>query len=227
MKLKAPFCSILCCVVLMLAAPNLRAQADLSRYRTFTLGTSLVGVMKHTGQRLDDAKLVHGIPALIQELTWSPSSSVGPSRAFEGVEEILFSFYNGELYKISVDYDRASTEGLTAGDMVTSIAKTYGAATNIAPETDSVSGDRYELRQKNVASWEDAQYSFNLVRSTFTERFELIIYSKRVNADAELATAEALKLEEEEGPKREAVRQKKDADALELTRQKNQKAFRP
>ena len=227
MKVKALFCSILCCVVLLLAAPNVRAQADLCKYRTFTLGTSLAGVLKHTGQRLDDAKLVHGNPALIQELTWSPSSSFGPSRAFEGVEQILFSFYNGELYKISVEYDRASTEGLTAEDMVRSISKTYGPATSIAPKTDSAASDRYELRQKNVASWEDAQYSFNLVRSTFTDRFELIIYSKQVNAAAELATAEAIKLEEQEGPKREAARQKKDADDLALTRQKNQKTFRP
>jgi hypothetical protein len=67
---------------------------------------------------IDNAKVVHGSPAVIQELTWSPSSSFGPSRAFEGVEQILFSFYNVELYKISVDYDRA-TGGLTAGDMVT------------------------------------------------------------------------------------------------------------
>jgi hypothetical protein len=228
MKVKALFCSILCCVVLLMAVPNVRAQTDLCKYRTFTLGTSLAGVLKRTGQRLDDAKLLHASPALIQELTWSPSSSFGgPSRTFEGVEQILFSFYNGELYKISVEYDRASTEGLTAGDMARSISRTYGPATNIAPETDSAPSDRYELRQKNVASWEDAQYSFNLVRSTFTDRFELIIYSKQVNAAAELATAEAIKLEEQEGPKREAARQKKDADDLALTRQKNQKTFRP
>jgi hypothetical protein len=227
MKVKALVCSILCCVVSLLAVPNLQAQVDLSKYRTFTLGTSLAGVLKHTGEKLDEVKLVHGSPALIQELTWSPSSSFGPSRPFDGVDQILFSFYNGELYRISVEYDRVSTEGLTAEDMVRSISKTYGAATNIAPEANSAPSDRYELRQKNVASWEDAQYSFNLVRSTFTDRFELIIYSKQVNAAAELATAEAIKLEEQEGPKREAARQKKDADDLALTRQKNQKTFRP
>jgi hypothetical protein len=227
MKAKALFCSTLFTAVLLLAASDLWAQGDLSKYRTFSLGTSLAGVLKHTGQRVDDAKLVHGSPALIQELTWSPSSTFGRSLPFEGVEQILFSFYSGELYKISVEYDRASTEGLTAEDMVRSISKTYGTATNIAPETDSAASDRYELRQKNVASWEDAQYSFNLVRSTFTDRFQLIIYSKKVNADAELATAQAIRLEEQEEPKREAARQKKDADNLALTRQKNQKTFRP
>ena len=226
MKTKTLCSSILCCVVLLLTAPNLRAQ-DLSKYRTFSLGTSLASVLKHTDQKLTDAKVIHGRPALIQELTWWPPSYPGPSLAFDGVEQILFSFYNGELYKISVDYDRTFTEGLNAEDMVKSISAKYGPATSIAPETDPTANDRYEARQKTVASWEDAQYSFNLVRSTFTNRFEVIVYSKRINAEAELATAQAVTLEAEERPKREAERQKKETDDLEVTRQKNQKSFRP
>ena len=226
MKTKTLCSSILCCVVLLLTAPNLRAQ-DLSKYRTFSLGTTLAGVLKLTDQKLADAKVIHGRPALIQELTWWPPSYPGPSLAFDGVEQILFSFYNGELYKISVDYDRTFTEGLNADDMVKSISAKYGPATSIAPETDPTANDRYEVRQKTVASWEDAQYSFNLVRSTFTNRFEVIVYSKRINAEAELATAQAVTLEAEERPKREAERQKKETDDLEVTRQKNQKSFRP
>jgi hypothetical protein len=83
------------------------------------------------------------------------------------------------------------------------------------------------VRQKPVASWEDTQYSFNLVRSSFSEQLGLIIYSKRVNAEAALAIVEAAKLDEREGPQREAERQKKQLDDLEVARQKNQKSFRP
>jgi hypothetical protein len=36
-----------------------------------------------------------------------------------------------------------------------------------------------------------------------------------------------VKLDEQEGPKREADRQKKQKDDLEAARQKNQKSFRP
>jgi hypothetical protein len=226
MKTKTLHSSILCCVVLLLTAPNLRAQ-DLSKYRTFSLGMSLASVLKHTDQKLADAKVIHGRPALIQELTWWPPSYPGPSLPFDGVEQILFSFYNGELYKISVDYDRTFTEGLNAEDMVKSISAKYGPATSIAPETDPTANDRYEVKQKTVASWEDAQYSFNLVRSTFTNRFEIVVYSKRINAEAELATDQAVTLEAEERSKREAERQKKETDDLEVTRQKNQKSFRP
>jgi hypothetical protein len=83
------------------------------------------------------------------------------------------------------------------------------------------------MPQKSVASWEDSQSFFNLVRSPFTNRFGLVIYSKRLNADAELAIAEAAKLEEQERPGKEADQRKKEADDLEALRLKNQKTFHP
>ncbi len=218
--------SILCFVVLLLAAPLLRAQ-DLSKYRHFTLGMSLTRVLERTDQKMTDVKVIHGRPALVQELNWWPPNLPGTSFQSDTVEQILFSFYNGELYKISVTYDQTSTEGLTAEDMVKSISAKYGPATNVVLETDSAKNDRYDVRQKHVASWEDAQYSFNLVRSSFTDHLGLIIYSKRFNAEAELALTEAVKLEEQEGPQREAERQKKQTDDLESARQKNRKIFRP
>ncbi len=218
--------SILCFVVLLLTAPLLRAQ-DLSKYRHFTLGMSLTKVLERTGQKMADVKLIHSRPALVQEIGWWPPSVPGVSFQSDTVEQILFSFYNGELYKISVTYDRTSTEGLTAEDMVKSISAKYGPATNAAVEIDPAKNDGYVVRQKPVASWEDAQYSFNLARSSSTDHLGLIIYSKGVNAEAELDIAEAVKLEEQEGPNREAERQKKQTDGLEVARQKNRKIFRP
>jgi len=55
----------------------------------------------------------------------------------------------------------------------------------------------------------------------------LVVSSKRTNAQADVAIAEAVKLDEQEGPRREAERQKKQMDDLEVARQKNQKSFRP
>src|SRR5437867_11355199 len=218
--------SILCFVVLLLAGPLLRAQ-DLSKYRHFTVGMSMTRVLERTGQKMADVKLIHSRPALVQEINWWPPSVPGTSYQSDTVEQILFSFYNSELYKISVTYDRTSTEGLTEEDMVKSISEKYGPATYIALAIDFATNDRYDVTQKPVASWEDAQYSFNLVRSSFTDHLGLIIYSKRVNAEAELAIVEAVKLEEQKGPQREAARQKKQLDDLEVARQKNQKIFRP
>jgi len=218
--------SVLCLVILLLSTPLLAAQ-DLSKYRQFTLGTSLPKVLEHTQQKRADVKLVHGRPVLIQELNWWPPNLPGTSFKSDTVEQILFSFYNGELYKISVIYDQTSTEGLTPGDMVKSISAKYGPPTNVVLELDYAKIDRYDVKKTAVASWEDKQYSFNLVRSSFTDHLGLVIYSKLVNAQAELATAEAVKLEQQEGPQREADRQKKQTDDLEVARQKNRKIFRP
>jgi hypothetical protein len=226
MKMKTLRSSILCFVVLLLAAPLLRGQ-DLSKYRHFTLGMSLTRVLERTDQKMADVKVIHGRPALIQEVNWWPPNIPGTSFRSDTVEQILLSFYNGELYKISVTYDQNSTEGLTADDMVKSISAKYGPPTNVVLEIDSVKSDPYDAEQKPVAYWEDAQYSFRLVRSSFTDHLGLIIYSKRVNAEVALAIVEAVRLEKQEGPKREAERQKKQTDDLEVARQKNQKSFRP
>ena len=174
--------SILCFVALLLTAPMLRAQ-DLSKYRTFSLGSSVATVLRHTDQKLADVKVAHSRPALIQELTWWPANLPGT----DGIEQMLFSFYHGELYKMSVIYDRTSTEGLTAEDLVKSISAKYGPATYVALAIDFTPNERQEL----VASWEDAQYSFDLMSFSFTGGFELVIYSKRVNAEVALATADA------------------------------------
>jgi hypothetical protein len=218
--------SILCIAALLLIAPKLHAQ-DMSKYRGFSLGTSLATVLKHTDKTAADAKVIHHRPALIQELTWWPPHSPGTSSRPDSVEQILFSFCNDELYKISVTYDYSSTEGLSVGDLVEFISAEYGQATSIVPQAGSVTNDQYAKRERLVASWENSQYSFNLVRSYFTDGFGLVIYSKRANAEAELAIAEAVKLDKQEGPQREAERQKKETKDLEMARQKNLKTFRP
>ncbi len=218
--------SILCFVVLLLSAPLLRAQ-DLSKYRHFTLGMNLTNLLKRTDQTVADVKMIHSRPALIQEVTWWPPNISEASLRSDGVEQILFSFYNGELYKISVTYNSSFTEGLTEGDMVKSISAKYGPATIVAPEIGSATNAGYETKQKPVVSWEDTQYSVDLVRSSFSDVLGLVVSSKRANAQADFAIAEAVKLEQQEGPQREAERQKRQTDDLEVARQKNRKIFRP
>jgi hypothetical protein len=226
MKMKTIRNSILCLSALFLTAPLLHAQ-ELSKYRGFSLGTSLASVLKLSDQKLADVKTIHARPMLIQELTFWPPSTYGRSSQPDSVEQLLFSFSNGELYKISVTYGRSSTEGLTAVDMVKSISAKYGPATSVESEIDPAMNALYNMKQGSLASWEDSQYSFDLVRSSFTDHFGLVIYSKRVNAEVALATADAVKLEEQERPGREADQKKKEADDLEATREKNQKTFRP
>jgi len=213
-------CTSIAYFILLFSATSLLSAQDLYKYRTFSLGASLATVLKHTDQKLADVKVTHSRPGLMQEFTWWPPSISGTPYHPDTVEQMRFFFYDGELYKISVAYDRASTQGLSAEDLVKSISARYGAAKYVALAIDSST----EENQKPVAWWEDSEYSLNLSRSFFTDA---LICSKRVNGVAELAIADALKLDKQEAPQREAERKKKEMNDLEVTRQKNQNSFRP
>lgn len=218
--------AVLCLGTLLFIASLLQGQ-DLSKYRGFSLGTSVASVLKLSNMKPADVKTIHARPMLIQELTWWPPSAIERPAHPNSVEQILFSFSNGELYKMSVTYDRSSTEGLTAPDMVQSISAKYGPATSVESEIDPAMNALYNMKPGPLASWQNSQYSFDLVRSSFSDHFGLVVYSKKVNAQVELATTEAVKLEEQERPEREADAKKKEADDLEVAREKNQKSFRP
>ncbi len=225
-KMKTLHNSVLGLGALLLVSPILRAQ-DFSNYRGFSLGTSISIVLKQTEQRPADIKLLHARPTPLEELTWWPPVVPGVAHRADSVERMLFSFCNGELYRISVTYDATSTQGLTPGDMVKSISAKYGPATLLEPEAGSILIDGFSGSEKAIASWEDVKYFFKLVRSPLTNRFGLIIFSKQMNAQAELAIADAVTLEQQEKPQRDADLKKKQAEDLEAERLKNQKAFRP
>ncbi len=110
--------------------------------------------------------------------------------------------------------------------MVKSISAKYGPATIVAPEIDAVPNERYHSTQKPVASWEDAQYSFSLVRSSYNDvgASRFFEASQCTSRACECGSGDTRRAR---GPKREAERQKKQMDDLEVARQKNQKSFHP
>jgi hypothetical protein len=218
--------SILCLALAVLVSPILRAQG-FSKYREFSLGSSMATVLKQTERKHVDVKLIHARPTIVQELNWWPPSVPGASYHADSVEQMLFSFCNGELYKISVTYDSASTQGLNPDDMVNSLSAKYGPATIPPQRVEPALYTGFSDSDRTVATWEDSENFLKLVRSAFTNRFGLIVLSKRLNAEAELAIADAVSLEKQEKPQRDADLKKKEADDLEVERLKNQKAFRP
>jgi len=157
--------------------PAAARAADLSRYRDFQLGTDLAAVAKQVGANAPQAKTIQRRPALIQELQWRPQS-LGPSSKTEAAQDVVFSFYNGELFQISINYDRHEIEGLTTGDMIDAISATYGIAEKLTTPASAVAagyGDPDEV----VARWQDSQYSFDLVRFAYGPSFRLIGVLKR------------------------------------------------
>jgi hypothetical protein len=63
--------------------------------------------------------------------------------------------------------------------------------------------------------------------STSPNSFGLAVFSKQLNAQAEAAIVESVKLAKEQAPQKEIDRQKKEVDDLDIARQKNIKSFRP
>jgi hypothetical protein len=210
--------------LILLSTPIISGQ-DLSRYRNFSLGTSLAALSKQVGEDAKQANLIHQSPAVIQELPYWPLDTSSSSQRAEPVSQLLFSFYNGELYRIVVTYDQGAVEGLTEEDMVQAISAQYGTGTRLHPETDFQSNDVYASPEKVIARWEDSQNSVNLLRSSMNS-FRLAVLSKRLDTQAEAAIAESVKLEKEQAPQKEIDRQKKVVDDLDLARQKNKRAFR-
>lgn len=213
---------------IVLSAPLLDA-GDLSRYREFQFGTDLPAVAKQAGVKPSDAQVIHQRPALIQELEWQPQDLSGYSGKADSIKDIRFSFYNGELFQIVVNYDRYRTEGLTAEDLISAISAQYGTATK--PDAEIMFPSLYQETVKVIARWEDSQYSLDLVRSSYQHSFGIVVWAKRLDALARTATTEALRLDEQEAPQRELEHNKREeAENLmqqERARQVNKPGFRP
>ena len=213
-------------VLMLLSTPLIHGQ-DLSKYRNFSFGMSLVELSNQVDLKPLQTKLIHKRPAVIQELTWWPREPSGSSLQADSVWQVFFTFYNGELCRILVTYDRHATEGLTAEDMVQAISAQYGTATRPDAQISFPTNELYRSTEKVIARWEDSQYSVNLFRSSFLNTFGLVMFSKRLDGQAQAAIAESAKLEGQEDLQKEIGRQKKEADNLEVARQKNRKTFRP
>ena len=220
--------NIVICVAAILLSVPLAYTQDLSKYRNFSLGTSLIEVSRQVNEKPADASVIHQSPALIQELTWWPMPSYQSSTPVDPVQQILFSFYDGALYKMVVTYDSSTTEGLTAEDMTRAISARYGAATiPIVTPPASLASTTYGGTPTPIAQWEDLQYSVILSRTSFLHSFQLVICTKQLNDQAEAASVTAAKQEREDAPQMAIARAKKEAENLETARQNNLKSFRP
>src|SRR5579863_6863273 len=84
------------------SAPSSTQAPDLSRYREFRLGMTLPEVVKLTDLGTSDTTILHERPVLIQEVNWRLPSTLDSSAAADPVESIVFNFYGGELFSMSI-----------------------------------------------------------------------------------------------------------------------------
>jgi hypothetical protein len=211
-----------------LLAPLLSA-VPLSAYRGFQFGMSLSEAAEHAGMKTTDAITVHQRPALIQLLDFHPSLFHGPGAQDDPVSQISLTFYNGELARIAVLYDRYKVDGMTPEDMIEALSAAYGAASRPAAE---IAYHSYHVEAAPVlARWEDAQYSYNLIRLEDRSTFALVLFSKRLDALMQPAMVEGDRLDAVDAPRREAERTRKLAEDARVEQEKSRTAnkanFRP
>jgi hypothetical protein len=216
---------------LVLSTQPLHGQSG-PHYRQFQLGGDVASVSALAGVAGSEATVIHQRPAVIQDLQWRPpySASGATGLAADPVRQIVFSFYNDQLFRLAIDYDRNRTEGMTDADMIEAISSEYGPLSTVPPKSRLASSQTEESGTR-VARWGDADYSVVLYRSSYASGFRMLVTSVRLEALARIAEAQALRLDEREAPQREIARQKKEADdtraAQEKARLANKAGFRP
>ena len=224
-----------CALGILMAAHGLEGQS-LQQYRNFQFGSGLAAVSTLTGVATSEAKTIHQRPAVLLDLNWRPSRYIAGSAtaSTDPVEEMVFSFYNDQLFRVVVDYDRDRTEGMTDADMIQAISASYGTP---LPKT-SRAASRAALSTLDIESgtplarWGDPAGAAVLYRATsYTSRLRLVVTETRLEGLARQATTQAVRLDEQEAPQREIARQKKERDdrraAEEKARVANQKVFVP
>ena len=210
------------------------AGQDLSRYRDVPFGSTVASVAAVTRTGPDAVKLVHERPSLIQELRWRPQYALGrPAGRIDPAQEITFRFYDDQLFAITVVYEARLVDGLTNADIIEGVSAVYGTATLTAaavrgpaqPPPGAINGSTA------IASWQSAEYQFTLMREVYPATYRLIGVSKGLEPRARAAEAEAVRLDKQDAPRREAEQARAEADrraaSEDKTRATNKSEFRP
>jgi hypothetical protein len=223
-----------CALGMVVAATGLAAQ-ERDRYREFQLRSDVATVLAITGVQTPEVKFIHQRPAVIQQLRWRPRYAVTRSSGAEAnaTEQMVFTFYNDQLFRVTVEYDSERTKGLTDRDMTEAISAVYGSEVSPTLSRTRPTPALYEEESGTpVARWGDARDSLMLYRSSsYATRFRLIMTAEPLAALARTAAARAGVLDDREAPQREAAREKQEADdrraAEEKARSANKAIFRP
>jgi hypothetical protein len=224
---------IVACVLVAVFGASAGTAADLSRYHQFRIGSDVAAVVRSAGSEASEVKVLYQRPALIQEFQWRPDRAQS-SAEFDAVRVVVFSFSEGQLFRMFVDYDRNKTEGLSAEDLIQSISVIYGVPTRPVAATivtGSQSDYGYASSESVLARWQDADYSMSLIRSSQEPNFGLIITSRNMDRVAQKAILEGARLDVIAAPQAERDRLAKEAADAPATQAKaklvNKPAFKP
>jgi hypothetical protein len=222
------------CTIGMMCSTHALEGQGVSHYRNFELGSGVAPVSGLAGVASSEVKTIHQRPALLQDLEWRPSRWVTGSTAAstDPVEQILFSFYDDQLFRVVVDYGHDRTEGMTGPDMIEAISAVYGTPLGRASRARRVASRLETESGSEVARWGDNEHAIVLYQtSSYGPAYRLIVTDIRLEGLARKAESQAARLDEREAPAREISRQKKEHDdqraAAAKARVANKGVFRP
>jgi hypothetical protein len=223
----------ICTIGIVCSTHALEGQG-LSNYRNFEVGSDVASVATLAGVSSSEVKTIHQRPALLQDLEWRPSRWANGSTAAstDPVDQILFSFYDDQLFRVVVDYGQDRTEGMIGQDMIEAISAVYGTPLGRTYRA-SRPGSRLETQSGSpLARWGDSEHAIVLYQtSSYRPAYRLIVTDIRLDDLARKAESQSVRLDDQEAPAREIARQKKERDdqraAAAKARVANKGAFRP
>jgi len=212
---------------ILLFSLRLIGDGQWARYRVVTLGDSVATTIGRLEIVEPTIKVLYERPSLVQELTWRPHRFIsGVSVSPDPLGELVLTFMEGKLVRITATYDRDRTQGLSDADFLELLGATYGLprvptrATGVA---------RFEPR-RTLANWGDDDASVRLWSEDHPRRVGLTITSPGDVAMQE-AIASGIIVERDAAPARELARQAAAAAAIkereEKTRLANKANFKP
>ncbi len=217
-------------LALSIALPATGAESPLAQYRGVTLGDSVQSVVDRLQLVASDVKVTHERPTVVQEVTWRQHRFIsGSSVAPDTLAEMVLTFYDGRLARITVLYDRERTQGLTDIDLREAMGLVYGPSILIATPTPGTLGHAYA--RHTIGHWEDADSRLLLWREQYPTRLGLTISAIAADRDLQQVIATAESLRAAEAPARELARRSAEAAAVqakdEKTRRENKAGFKP
>lgn len=220
------------CIGLGLLSVHGLAAQETFQYREFQMGSDLLSVAKLTSTPATAAKVIHTRPVEMKDLEWRPRSYSGSvPLQNDPVDLMLFRFYDNQLFKVVVDYDRRRTEGMSAADMIEAISATYGPVSQVPSRALGTPTVQYGFPDTPIGVWGNADYSVTLLRVAYPAAFRLVVASTRLDELARVASVAAVRQDLVEAPQRERERMKKDAAASAAAQEKakteNKAQFKP
>ena len=187
---------------------GIEGQAPM-QYRNFALGSNLASVSKLTGMTASAVTTIHQRPAVLQDMKWRPSRWVAGSStaSTDPVDQIVFSFYDDQLFRVVVDYRSDRTAGMTDPDIIEAISAVFGTTITRVPGVPGVRRSASEVDTESgppIARWAGVGRAAVLYRNSSSRAaFRLIVTEPALDALAQKAAVQARRLDEQEAPQRE------------------------